>query len=717
MNLPADPGRRRFLKTTLAGGGLTLAFCLPLGGCGRGGDGEPAGAAPFRPNAWLQIEPDGTTTVFLAEAEMGQGVYTSIPMLVAEELDADWQHIRLQRAPLEPEYGAQRTGGSTSVRDGWDTLRQAGATARAMLVAAAAQAWGVPAAQCRTEPGFVIDGAGERRLGYGELAAAAARLPVPQDVALKPPAEFRLLGRPVTRTDLDAKVRGSAVFGIDVQLPGLLVASVARCPYFGGRVKSFDASAAEKIPGVVSVHEIGSGVAVVADGYPAALKGRDALRIVWDFDPASGVDSEDIDAALHAATEGTADREEARQGSPETALEQAPRRLQAEYRLPFQAHATLEPMNCTVRISDGLCEVWAPTQAPTDAHREVEALLLGPLDKLMRKVGRKLSIDMPSDVRIHTTLLGGGFGRRLKQDFVVEAVEIALAAGRPVKLIWSREDDLQHDFYRPATRHRLQAGLDDAGQPLAWRHRIAGPSRGLCVGGARRIPYAIANLLVDYRNVDTPVPVHYWRSVAHSHNGFVIESFIDELAAAAGADPYEYRRALMKDQPRLRRVLELAAEKAGWSGERPEGRYLGIAAHSSYGSHVAQVAEVSVQDGRVRVHRVTCAIDCGQVVNPDTVKAQMEGSVVFGLSAALKDEITLEQSRVRQSNFHDYRLLRFDETPEVETWIVDSDAHPEGVGEPGVPPIAAAVTNAIYAATGVRIRSLPVTTDALRKPA
>src|SRR6266516_3021938 len=696
--------RREFVETTT---GLVISFYLPS-------RPVPAAApAPFAPNAWLRIDTDGIVTLTLDKSEMGQGSQTGLAMILAEELEADWSTIRLGPMPENPAGWSRtmRTGGSNAIRSSWEPLRKAGARAREMLVAAAAQTWNVDRATCRADKGAVIHVPSGRRLSYGTLVARAARLPVPKDVSLKEPKDFRLLGTRVTRLDTPGKVDGSALFGIDVKVPGMLVASIERSPVLGGRLKRFNGERAQAMPGVRHVVELepsswmgskggwaagcAAGVAVVADTYWQAVEGRRALE------------SASIRAQLLALAEQPGIVAQTI-GDATAALAGAAKRIDAVYDVPFVHHATMEPMNCTahVRTDGGGCDVWAPTQNQGDAQRVAAEVTGLPNEK----------------VRIHTTLSGGGFGRRLEPDFVSEAVRVSQAVGAPVKVIWTREDDMRNGFYRPTSYNRFSAGLDASGRLVAWTHRIAGTplrlkfgplAKGIddsLVDGAIDLPYAIPNVLVDQLTLTLPtLPLGPWRSVGVSHNGFVTECFLDEIAAAAGRDPFELRRELLRDKPRHRRTLELAAEKAGWGSPLPHGRSRGIALAEWGPTVCAEVAEVSLDaDGSVHVPRVVCAVDCGQAVNTGQVEAQMQGGIVFGLSAALYGEITLDKGRVVQGNFDTYPVARMPEAPAVEVYIVPSNDAQGGAGEPGVPPIAPAVCNAIFAATGKRIRKLPI---------
>lgn len=703
-----NPSRRTFLKVTaLAAGGFAIGLNLP------GRLDAAASEEVFTPNAWVQIDADGVT-ILVGQSEMGQGVLTSLPMLVAEELEVELDQVRIAQAPADKAYGnpgffgLQVTGGSTSVASTWQPLRRAGATAREMLIAAAAQQWGVDAAACHAAKGVVVHSASGRSAPYSELAGAAAALPVPEHAPLKDAKDFRLIGKPLKRLDTPAKVNGSAEFAIDVRVPGMLIAMVRRCPVHGGTVRSFVPDAALAIAGVRHVLPIESGIAVVATDTWSAKRGVDALNVEWDEGPNAEVGSAEIEARFAAAAElGPAlVAEEA--GDIEAALGAAARTVEAAYQVPFLAHAPMEPMSCTADVRADSCELWVPTQAQT----------------LTQGVAASIAGLGPSKVRVHTTLIGGSFGRRLEIDFVTEAVQLSRALGVPIKVVWSREDDICHGTFRPGVYSRLSAGLDEAGDPVGWTHRLVGPSilkryfpfavpDGVVdftsVDGAVGRAYAIANRRIDYVEVDTPLTAGFWRSVGNSHTAFAMEAFVDELAAAAGRDAYEFRRRMLAEKPRHRAVLDLAAARAGWDEDLPPGRHRGIAFHESMGSIVAQVAEISVApDEEVRVHRVVCAIDCGTVVNPDTVVAQVEGSIVYGLTAALFGQITLKDGRVQQSNFHDYPMLRMHQMPAIDVHIVASTEHPGGVGEPATPPIAPALVNAYYAATGKRVRRLPI---------
>jgi isoquinoline 1-oxidoreductase subunit beta len=689
--------RREFLHTGAAAGAtLVIGFYLPaLEQRATPTLARSPGPAPFKPNAWIQITPDGAVTIWTGRSEMGQGVKTAMPMIAAEELEADWSRVTVVQADADPAYGDQFTVGSRSVRSGFEPLRRAGAAAREMLIGAAALTWNVPRETCRAQNGFVEHLPTGRRLAYGELAARAATFPVPTDPPLKPTSEFRILGHPIPRVDTPDKVSGTATFGMDVRVPDMRYAAVARCPVFGGRVRSFDPAPALAVPGVRRVVEISSGVAVVADGTWAAFQGKRALKVEWDEGTTTEWSNDSIWRAFAAAAERPG--EVVRQvGDVDVAFAGTARTVAAVYQAPFLAHACMEPMNCTAQVDHARCEIWAPTQNPQGVQRAAARVTGLPLEA----------------VTVHVTYLGGGFGRRGgPTDYATEAAELAQKIGTPVQVVWTREDDIQNAVYRPATYNVLRAGLDERGAPLAWSHRLVGPAGAsfLLTRGADELIYPVSHFRLERATVDAGIPIGPWRGVGPSQNGWVVESFVDELAHAAGTDPYHYRRGLVSAEPRLEQVLDLAAERAGWGSPASAGRGRGIALWRFGETFLAQVAEVSAgADGRVHVHRVVCAVDCGIVVNPAGVVAQIEGAIVYGLTAALYGEITIDRGRVVQHNFDDYRMLSLAETPAIDVHLVRSDAPPSGVGEAGLPPVAPAVCNALFAATGKRIRRLPI---------
>ena len=733
--------RRSFLKnSTTTGSALVFGFYLPHSG-GLTAI-APASQASFAPNAWLEISAAGAITIWCGHSEMGQGVQTSLPMLVAEELSCNWRRVKVIQADLDPKYGNQITGGSGSVRSSFDTLRKAGAAAREMLVDAAASTWAVPSAECRVENGFVLHAATQRKIPFEQLIDVASKLSPPADPPLKNPAAFTLLGKPTRRTDAPAKVTGSAKFGIDTQLPGMLIASMERCPAYGGSARRFNADELKSLPGVRGIYEIPaihmthqfgeasgpgsrnytcSGVAIVADSTWEAMQARKRLKVEWN-EPAGVHESTEtlrlklVELARKPAAviRNDGDFDHVHAGAAKT--------VEANYEIPFLAHATMEPVNCTAHFRDGGCELWAPTQIPDAAAASVAQAL-----------------DIPKDrVQVHVTYIGGGFGRRLVQDYAVEAALISRAAKAPVKVVWTREDDIRHDFYRPAAYHQLQAGLDAKGDLISWKHRAASPSIGIFYGGTSisageaagvdslDFPaYSVPNLRLEFAVVDTGMPLGYWRSVDDSGNQFVRSGFLDEAAHAAGRDPVEFLLAVLGparkidlgsnngtiDVGRRRAVIELAAEKSQWKLPLPASKGRGLGFMYGWGTYVAQIAEVSFDSkgGTVRVDRVVCTIDCGTCMNPLGVEAQMQSAINFGLAQTLKSEITVSEGRVNQSNFNDYEVLRMNEAPPIiKVHIIRNNERPGGVGEPGVPPIAPAVANAIFAATGKRLRRLPI---------
>jgi isoquinoline 1-oxidoreductase beta subunit len=710
---PVSLSRRKLLQATAAvGGGLMLSLYL-------GGAREAQAEGAFSPNAFIRIGDDGQIVLTMPYVEMGQGTYTSIPMLIAEELEVDLAQVRLEHAPPNPKLytnpllGEQATGNSNAIRGAWQPMREAGATARTMLVAAAAKRWNVDPTSCRAQSGEVIHAPSGRKLKYGALAADAARMPVPTNVPLKSPNDFKLIGTPAKRLDAPAKVNGTAVYGIDARPPGVKIATLAQSPVFGGRVKTVNDTAARAIKGVRQIVRLDDAVAVVADHMGAAKKGLEALVIEWDDGPHAKLTTAAIAAELEEASRGPGAVAE-NVGDAGGAFTSAATKVEASYQLPFLAHAAMEPMNCTVHVRKDDCEIWVGNQAIARAQAAAAKTAGLPVEKVV----------------LHNHLLGGGFGRRLEPDGVIRAVQIGMQVGGPVKVVWTREEDTQHDMYRPYWFDRMSAGLDAKGMPVSWTHRYAGSSviaryippafkDGLdpdSTEGAIDLAYALPNFHVEYKRVEPPaVPTAFWRSVGPSHNVFVVESFMDELAAAAKQDPVAYRLALLDKNPRAKTVLALAAEKAGWGKPLPPRTGRGVSLQHVFGSYLAQVAEVEVaKDGTVRVKRCVCAVDCGIPVNPDTIRAQIESGFMFGITAALYGEITLKNGRVEQGNFDTYQILRINEAPAIEVHIVQSAEPPGGLGEAGTSAIVPAVANAIFAATGKRLRKMPVDTAALR---
>lgn len=724
---PHGVNRRSFLKLSVsigaaAGGGLLLGFSLPAASQGDapkgksviGGDGDEAPqSGVFEPDAFVQIDSTGKVTLIIPKVEMGQGVYTSIPMLIAEELEVPLDTVVIAHAPpneklfSDPLLGGQLTGGSTSIRYAWEPMRRAGATARVLLISAAAQQWQVDPSTCHAERGEVVHAASSRRIGYGQLADAAAKLPAPQNVTLKDPKDFKLIGTTVKRLDSPEKIDGTAMFGLDVRLPDMVYAAIVNSPVFGGTLVSVDDTNAKKIPGVRQVIKLDNGVAVIGDHTWAAKRGAAALDITWNEGRSASYSTAKVVQELANASKqnGAVARKD---GDVTKGFADAKTRVDAVYQQPFLAHATMEPVNCTVSVRADGCDIWVGTQVPTRA-----------VDAGVRITG------LPADkITVHNHLLGGGFGRRLETDFIAQALKVGKQLNTPVKVVWTREEDVQHDMYRPYYYDTISAGLDANGKPIAWQHRIVGSSilarfappafkNGLdpdAVEVASDLPYDLPNQLIDYvRQEPMDIPTAFWRGVGPTRSTFVVESFIDELAAQAKIDPAKYRRDLLDKTPRAKNVLDVATQAAGWGSTLPKGQGRGVSVMHAFGSFLSMVVDVTVNgDGEVAVNRVVCAVDCGMVVNPNTIEAQIQGGVIFAITAALYSEITIKDGRVEQSNFTDYRILRIDQTPTIDVHIIRSTEAPGGIGEPGTAALSPALTNAIYAATGKRLRQLPV---------
>lgn len=736
MSANALIDRRAFLKTgTVASAGLLIGFRLSTASAQESAGQEKKLANPF--DAWIHITPDNQVTLVLEKSEMGQGIMTAIPMILAEELCLEWSNVKIQQAPTNPAIYNHGTGGSGSIAGTWLPMRQAGAAAREMLITAAAQRWNVNRNTCVAKDGGILHGARKNFLTYGELANDAAKVPLPdfKTVPLKNSSEFTIVGRDTRRYEGKAKVNGTAKFGLDSRISGMRYCVIARCPMFGGKLKSFDATKAKAVPGVYEVFAIepvgtssftAGGVAVLADSSWAAMQGRSALQITWDEGPNAGESSETLHKQFleNAAKAGKIVRND---GDADAMVASAHKKVEANYEFPFAAHACMEPMNCTVHIRNDGAEAWVPTQAPQWAQ-----------DIITKESG------LPREsVIVHTTLMGGGFGRRYMGDFVMEATQVAKASGKPVMVLWTREDDMQHDFYRPSSYHRFTGAIDAKGNLAAWKHFQTSTSIDAMwsekggetpenseFGTATFIPYQTPNYRVEYTVAKSGVPRAWWRSVEHSTSGFVVECFVDELATAAGTDPLEFRLKMIGDDrkipdfgnpkegkpldtARLKAVLKLVAQKAAWGSPLPEGVHRGIAGYFSFESYTACVAEVSVANKEVKVRRLVYAVDCGRVVNPEGVKAQVEGAAIYGLSAALHDAITIRGGRVEQANFNDYEMPRIAEAPKTEVYLVASAEEPTGIGEPGLPVVAASVCNAIFAATGKRVRRLPIRSEDL----
>jgi len=721
--------RRQFVvQGTVAGAGLIIGVRLsPRKAFAQENEKGPKDKVVNPFEAYIHVKPDGKISLIVAKSEMGQGIKTGLAMCLAEEAEVDFNSVSVEQAETRPDiYRHMGTGGSGSTMENFMPLRRAGATVRALMITAASQKWNVPTNECKVIKGSVLHATSSRHASYGELVEAAMKLPLPdpEKVQLKGESEFELIGHATPRVDIPSKVYGSAVFGLDVRVPEMLFAVVARCPTFGGKHARFDASKAKAVRGVKDVFEISAlgrdmftagGVVVVADSTWAAMKGREALQIAWDNGPAAAESTETLHTSLHAGA-GKPGKRIRNDGDVDAVLSNGTKRVEATYEFPFLAHATMEPMNITVHARSGEAEVWAPTQSP---------------DWVQRTVAKVLDLN-PEKVIVHTTLLGGGFGRRYMADYPAEGAQIAKVVGKPVQLVWSREDDMTHDFYRPAACHQMKGAVDTNGRPLAWSHTIAstsieaywhpdgGKPEESEVGGAEQMPYAIPNVRLEYNHVASSVPPLWWRSVEHSFNGFAVECFIDELAAAAGQDPVQFRTSLLvkpanwkakneedPDPARLLAVMELAVEKAGWGAPLPNGKGRGVATYHSFGSYIAEVAEVTVQGSTFKIDRMIAAIDCGQIVNPESVRAQAESAIIYGLSAALKNEITIKNGAVEQTNFDGYDPIRISEAPPIEVYLMKSKDDPGGMGEPALPPAAPAVANAIFAASGQRVRKLP----------
>lgn len=724
MNRPMNrPMRRRdFLKVSLAGTGFVLAVSaagFPVDASSEVKKKVVTSDGAWIPNAWIRMTPDNAVTFLMNKSEMGQGTWTSLAMAAADELDADWKDVRVEASPVtdaykDPLFGMQITGGSTGVRHMFGPMRNAGAVGRQMLIQTAAREWKVPAGECKTDKGKVVHEKTGKSMTYGELCGKASQIPVPKKVQLKRPEDFRFIGKSIPRLDTPGKINGMGVFGLDVFVPGMLYSALARPPVFGAKLASVDKAAAEKTPGVRQVVIIPDGVAVVADSIEAAWKGRSALKVAWEGGTLPDLDNAGVDRILaeHMEKKGLIAKNV---GNAEEALKKATRKMEAVFSIPYIAHAQMEPQNCTADVRKESCEIWCPTQFQTAV-----------LGLAMKETG------LPADrVSIHTTQLGGGFGGRAEVKVVIEAVRISKAVGKPVKHIWSRPEDFKNDFYRPGSLHRLEAGIDGNGQLIAWRHKVvvspimervlpALVEKGLeptAIEGIVDMEYSLPNLYAEYVRLDSPIPVGFWRSVGNSSNPFAVESFIDEIAHSTGKDPLAFRLGMLKDHPRAARVLKKVAEAGGWGTPLPKGCGRGIAQRFSFGSYAAQLAEVAVdkESGVITVRKMVAAFDCGQAVNPDSVAAQIEGATIMGLSTALKEKITFAKGGVATSNFSDYEILTMSEVPEIEVHIVTNNDEMGGVGEPGLPPVIPAVANAVFAAAGIRLRSLPMSPDVVRK--
>ena len=697
--------RREFIKiSSTAGSGLILGFYLP-----NKLQGKSLESKIFQPNAWINVQPDNYVKIMVGKSEMGQGVITSLPMIIAEEMDLDWSKVIVEKAPADrSKYGSQMTGGSNSISSSFMKLRKAGATAREMLVTAASEYWGVPENECTTNSSKVFHEKTNKKISYGELATKAGQQLIPKNPTLKNSKNFSIIGKNMSRKDTLPKINGTAEFALDIKLDGMVYATVVHSPIFGGKVISFEKNSLDGINGILDVFEIESGIAIVGDNTWTVLKAARKIKINWSEGEAKGVNTNQITEELMKASKkrGGVVRKE---GNVKRALKSSKNILEAIYQSPFQAHATMEPMSCTISVEETKCQIWVGTQNPNGALKTVSKL-----------TGLK-----KEQIEVNVTYLGGGFGRRSSNDFVKESVEIANIVKKPIKLTWSREEDMQNDYYRPASLHVMKGAFDQKKNLTVWKHRITAPSilfsqlvtipfpfkeklDLISTEGAKHIPYQIPNMQVDYQMTKTDIPLGFWRSVYSSQNAFANECFVDELAEKAGKDPINFRLELLPENSRDASVIELVADRSGWKSFSNGPIYQGFSSHKSFGTWVAQVARVSVENNQIKVHEVHCAVDCGLVINPNIVKTQISSAIIYGLSATLKSKITIDDGKVVESNFDDFDVIRMDETPKIKVYLVDSDKPPKGVGEPGLPPIAPAVTNAVYAATGKRFRQLPI---------
>ncbi len=702
-----NPDRRKFLKLGTAVVGTSLVIGVSWSSYQYLNDSEGDKTGFFSPNAWLRLETNGLVTVIVAEAEMGQGIFTSIPMLVAEELEIEWSRVSVEHASLDPIYGYQSTGGSNSIRKGWSIFREAGAIARELLITAGALELDVPASECKAIQGKIIHARTNREIPYEKLIETASTLSIPDKAYLKEPNEFTVIGQSVSKLDMADKTNGKARYGIDTKLPDMLYATITQCPVFGGKPKHVDASDAKKIRGVQDVLQIDKSVVVVASDTWSAIKAKKLLKIDWDNADNRNISTDTIVNSLREQDQKNA-KTIWKSGDIAAEFSKQKSLVEAEYLQPFQAHVTMEPMNCTAHFKpDDKLEIWAPTQSPSSAYDVAQTLTQSKIERGLRKVHKKLVGTRDPSIDVHTTLMGGGFGRRLKQDYVEEVIKVAQHYKKPVQLVWTREEDIQQDYYHPLSLHKMKGALDSTGLPVAWEHYITG--NRVSRGGAEHLPYEIANAHVVIQRHKEIIPKGSWRSVSPHYNTFAIEHFFDELAWAGNNDPLEMRLKLLKNKSRLQSVLEMAATMSNWSSKAKRGNAIGTAVISEWGTHMAQVVELEeFEQKKFKVRKVTCVVDCGIAINPDIIKQQIEGSVIFGLTAATKSKITIKEGRVEQSNYHNYPILRLNETPEIEVFIIKSDKKPGGIGEPGVPPLAPALANAMMMATGKPVRELPI---------